>query len=308
MRKHIATILKITCSALLVLFLISRVDWCQARELITPGVIPYFAASVCITLCALALQSIRWRWLLTRYVGIEADQITLYRYYLIGSFFNILLPGAIGGDVVRTERIVRMHDANLKRATATTIVERLAGIYGLGFMLSISIVAGNFPTNLEAIAQLPLWLRMLCPVAVLAVLPVLNLILKRYDLQCGYLFMGKVILCSLTSQMGDILIAWLMSMALGMEIGLSAFIFVMPLVYVATVIPISLGGLGVREGTFSGLMVLYGAEPSTAILISIMMYLVKVCIGIIGYCVYMASGGRKGDTDIVETTDKCSKE
>jgi len=51
--------------------------------------------------------------------------------------------------------------------------------------------------------------------------------------------------------------------------------------------PISLGGLGVREGTFSGLLNLYGIDTSTAIIISLLMYLIKVATGIIGYIAYL---------------------
>jgi len=58
-------------------------------------------------------------------------------------------------------------------------------------------------------------------------------------------------------------------------------------VYFAVVLPISLGGLWVREGTFLGLLNLYGIDTSTAIIISLLMHLIKVATGIIGYIAYL---------------------
>jgi uncharacterized membrane protein YbhN (UPF0104 family) len=69
---------------------------------------------------------------------------------------------------------------------------------------------------------------------------------------------------------------------MGHPVALTALLFVMPLVYVATVLPISLGGLGVREGVLSGLLMLFAVPRDDAILAAFLLYLAKVVVGLTG--------------------------
>ena len=65
---------------------------------------------------------------------------------------------------------------------------------------------------------------------------------------------------------------------------------IMPLVYVATVIPISLGGVGVREGVMTAGMALYGIHVADAVMVSFLLYFSKLLIGILGWVVYLRTG------------------
>ena len=286
LESHLKTALKVLCSIGLVLFLLFKIDFSKLSS-VSWTISGAFVISAAITLLALLIMSFRWKILVRQYLRFEVPLHQLYRYYLTGSFFNIFLPGAIGGDVVRTKRLVERHGATIKGAAVITIVERLAGIYGLALLLSLSLALGNFPERFAIQAYVADWVLYGLPVVVVAFLPLLKWGLDKKNLPTSYGFIVETVAVLLLSQMGDITIAWVFSAYFGLDLPLSAFLFIMPIVYVATVIPISLGGLGVREGTFSGLMILYGVDASVAIVISFCMYLVKVLVGIIGYFVYL---------------------
>jgi hypothetical protein len=130
-----------------------------------------------------------------------------------------------------------------------------------------------------------LWL---APAVVVLCIPVLKLVAARFHVQFGYRFAFHTIAVLLLAQLGDVTIAWLFSAMFDVYLPFTAFVFIMPIVYVATVLPISLGGLGVREGVFAWLMTLYGVDVGLAVLISLLMYLTKVLVSIIGYTVYLA--------------------
>jgi hypothetical protein len=236
---------------------------------------------------AIAVMSLRWRLLIFRFFGKGISFSKLFKLYLIASFFNIFLPGAIGGDVVRIRKISKLANIKIKSATWTTISERLSGMYGLLILLSFSLLFMNFPANMELNKYSSVWILRLSPVVVLICLPIFKWILEKSTSSTSYLFLSKIIGLSLIAQLGDIIIAFLFSQYFGLDVSFLAFLFIMPLVYIATVLPISLGGLGVREGVFSGLLVLYGVDISIAIIISLLIYLAKLCVGIVGYLVYL---------------------
>ncbi|MDG5800644.1 lysylphosphatidylglycerol synthase transmembrane domain-containing protein [Marinilabiliaceae bacterium ANBcel2] len=286
MRRKVALYLKIFFSLALIVFLLTRIDFTQLYKL-KFSFIPYFFGGITISLIAISIMTYRWKILTDNYLKIKIRLKQLYQYYLTGSFFNIFLPGAIGGDVVRTQRLSTRHDVKVKKATIITIAERFAGIYGLAIILAFSFMFMNFPEGFQIQKFVPDWLLMLSPVIVLAFSPLLKWILKKRGLVTNNRFILQITAISLLAQMGDITIAWLFSQYFGLNLNFTALIFIMPFVYIATVLPISLGGLGIREGAFSGLMMLYGIDTSIAILISLLMYLVKVAVGVIGYGVYL---------------------
>lgn len=283
---RLSKIIKCLFSLFLILFLIFRIDYSKIYE-VKLSLLPYFIIAVCVTMASLFIMAIRWNFLLNEYVNKTIHILKLYKYYMIGMFFNIFMPGAIGGDIVRIQRLSSRHNVSIKSATSIAIVERLAGIYGLIVLLSLCFICNNFPKDFNALVNVPHWILYLSPIIVISMIPLLKLTLNRYNMPSSYSFLIKTVFVLLLSQFGDIIIAYLFSLYFDLHLAFSTFIFIMPLVYIATVIPVSFGGLGIREGAFSGLMVLYGVDTSYAIIISILMYFVKVVVGIIGYFVYI---------------------
>lgn len=286
--KHIniKLILKVIFSVGLIVFLFFNLDFDKIL-LIEVGVLLPFFISLLITTISLSLMSYRWQLLICHFLEKSLSYLTLCKYYFIGAFFNIFLPGAIGGDVVRTQRLSKHADITIKSAGILTLSERLIGTYGLLILLSFSMLFLNFPKDLGLTNYLPLWIFKSSPVIVLVCIPLFKWLLSKFSIESSYRFFIKIIALSFIAQMGDVTIAYLFSQYFGLDLPFSAFLFIMPLVYFVTVLPISLGGLGVREGAFSGLMVLYGVDTSIAIIISLLMYLTKVGIGILGYIIYL---------------------
>ena len=75
------------------------------------------------------------------------------------------------------------------------------------------------------------------------------------------------------------------SWALHLILPLTAFFAAVPIVYLATLLPISLGGLGVREASFAFLLAQFNVSASDTITLSFLVYLNQVFIGILGWFV-----------------------
>lgn len=285
-RINIKLVLKIIFSFSLLFFLFLKLDISVLLNLDKTVFIYIFMACL-ITCVSLFIMSYRYHLMVLYFLNKSINSLIIFKYYLIGSFFNIFLPGAIGGDAVRIKKLVSNHGVNYKNSAAVTLGERLTGLYGLLLLLSISFFFQNFPTGFNLESYVPNVLLKASPFVLILLLPILTLVLNRFNLKVTNLFAFKTVLVILLAQMGDILIAYLFSNFLGLDISFVSYIFIMPIVYIGTVLPISLGGLGVREGVFSGLLTLYGVDASIAITISLLMYFTKIIVGLVGYVIYL---------------------
>lgn len=103
-----------------------------------PDVTAFVLAAVCIA-TATALQFYRW-YLLVRAVDLPFTGRNAVRLGLVGYFFNIFLPGSVGGDLVKAVFIARGQAGRRAAAVATVVADRLFGLFGL--VLYVAVVGG----------------------------------------------------------------------------------------------------------------------------------------------------------------------
>jgi uncharacterized protein (TIRG00374 family) len=86
---------------------------------------------------ALVLVSVlKWRLFLAR-LGISATVAHLFRLYLVGYFVNLIMPSALGGDVVRTLYVGK--DVDRVRAMSATLLERYTGFVAMVAMAFVAV-------------------------------------------------------------------------------------------------------------------------------------------------------------------------
>lgn len=280
-------ILKIVVSLLLMAFLANKLDL-EKLSLLSVASLGYLFIGCIITLVALFIMTLRWK-VLCKLLNVNPSLLKLYSYYLIGMFYNIFLPGAIGGDIVRTRKLTINNNVSVKEATSLTVVERICGLYMLFILTLLGILFLDLPKGLILKVNKNL-LYGLFSLSVMLIPLVKQLLNKKINIKYNSIL--PILLLSFIAQLGDIIIAYLFSCHLGIKINFTQLLIIMPIVYFATVLPISLGGLGVREGTFVAILSLYNIETSTAILISFLMYLVKVIVGLVGWGISMMSSNK----------------
>jgi uncharacterized membrane protein YbhN (UPF0104 family) len=214
----------------------------------------------------------------------------LFFYYLIGAFYGFFLPGVIGGDLVR----IGLCSIHKQRTTvvvaATVLMERTCGVIVL-FIIG-SIMIGVLPPEVLASLGSPIVTAIIASAA-LSLILVITFALVRTRIRANSSLhhetagiFGKVIriillgtklsftrltiIFGLTAlfQISSILAVVAIAKALGISLPLAFFFVIFPVVYVSTVLPISLGGLGVREGILVLLMSKVGVLTSDAVALS----------------------------------------
>ncbi len=91
----------------------------------------------------LGLTMARW-YLLLRVQGIEVSFAEVARLSMIGFFFNLAIPGATGGDLVKMAFVSRLTPGKRTEAVFTIMVDRIIGIFGL-FIIATIVVLLSFP-------------------------------------------------------------------------------------------------------------------------------------------------------------------
>jgi|APSaa5957512535_1039671.scaffolds.fasta_scaffold02717_6 glycosyltransferase 2 family protein len=268
-------ILQIAVSLFLISYLITFLDWDRVMDL-EPIVWSTLFGGVLFVLATLSFMAVRWRLLIEYRKNQKVEFSLALKGYLLGGFFNIFMPGSIGGDLMRIKYMADKAQINLKESGLLVLIERIIGLTALGFIFIVGAVYSFDMHEKYFSFNYLLIIIMLLPVLVYIKYKVSTYVSLNYF---RYLL---VFFLSVAAHISDVILVYFFMFVLDINLNFSFLLFIMPLVYIATIIPISLGGLGVREATMSGLLVLFSIEPSQGVLVAFMLYLSKVLAGILG--------------------------
>lgn len=272
--------LKAIVSIGLLAFLVSRLEWNDLREL--PATTPLLLlCALGINIGALALMAGRWQILLHAATGRTIAYAHLFRYYLIGAFYNNLLPGSIGGDVLRTKRLAANHDVALRVATRVTITERVIGLCGVLLLAAASARWAPLPPAWDnALGE---WKGVATVAAAFASISIiLSLLYTLRRQQLGIRSLFSIGMLVVLAQMTDAAIILLFLFAMDIHIAPAALVFAVSASYLAAMLPISLGGLGVKEGALTALLLLARVPVEAALLIPLTLTLTRLMTGAVG--------------------------
>jgi uncharacterized membrane protein YbhN (UPF0104 family) len=279
--ENISKIFKLSISILIVGYLSTILDWSILTSL-EIGILPCFIAGLVFLLIAIFFMAIRWNIIIQHEVQLKVPLLTLYRFYLIGSFFNSFLPSSIGGDIVRVKYSSHLFSLSLKRATAIVVSERFFGLAALSALFSIGFFINQELTRKLGLASY----FSLIAIAGACIIFCIAKYLAEKKIKISFTFAFLLLILSACGQFADILIVFLLASYFELSISISSLMIVMPLVFIATIAPISLGGLGVREGTMVALLSFLNVNTSIAIILAFSLYLSKLVVGLIGAYLY----------------------
>lgn len=130
------TVLKIAVSAILVLWLIGRVDWRMVGDIAIQASLPFILAYVGLQLAGNVISAAKWRYL-ARVQGFDFSVKDGMFAYLTGAFINNFLPSTVGGD---TYRVLWMAKAGERsRAFAAVFFDRITGLLVLFLFTGIGL-------------------------------------------------------------------------------------------------------------------------------------------------------------------------
>lgn len=301
-------------SALMLAVLVAKVPSFDLADLVPRWSLAsalWLAVAAVLTLSGIALSALRWQKVLDA-LEIRTGLRRLMSHYLAGQFVSNVLPTTIGGDVLRVSRLSR--DTGESPGTfASVVLERLTGWLVLpvitiaGFALNPGLRhLGNATSVALALAVGTLVL--LAGVLTAAGSTRLG---GRFAARAGWRrFIGavhlgidrlrshpgaaaNVLMAGFAYQLALVLAAVAAAQALGLRpAGLTALLAFFPAVLIAQVLPISMAGLGVREGAFVLFLGPLGVASEQAIALGLLLYLLNLGVSLLGAPAF-AAGGRQ---------------
>lgn len=270
------------------------------------------------------VMSVRWYWL-NRHLAepaVDGSNNTLpthlslkrcWEFKLASSSLNLVLPSAFGSDVGRMVMVARERESDRLDHIMVVVLDRMLGLFTLGL---IGLLAGILASDLEyreryLIVVSTFLLALLAPVAVFptrwghAMIVMISNKLGRAGqkilavfetwMKCSQRLKGKwhivpiAIGLSAVAHAVSFLLVILSAREYGAEVSAWTLTLVTAISWLVTLIPIGLGGLGLRELSFAVQLTPQGVDPSKTLAISLFQFAVQVMVGIAGLPWLLAS-------------------
>ncbi|MCD6307426.1 MAG: flippase-like domain-containing protein [Candidatus Latescibacteria bacterium] len=246
--------------------------------------------------------------LLLRYKNCRLGLPVLTRLYLIGAFFNLFLPSVIGGDVARGYYLYR-YSGGKEETLSTLFIERYLGILAMMALavlsLFIAFAAGINTISMEVMLVIfivftfgltagflalnermerlfeklisRLSTRLARPLSVLAHA-------MSYGRASATLLAG--FLASVGFQFLSIVSTYIIALSIHEDLPFIHYLILLPIVWILMMVPVSISGLGIREGAFLYLFSAAGMSRENALALSLLWLAQIIILGLIGGVVF----------------------
>ncbi|MFC1693365.1 lysylphosphatidylglycerol synthase transmembrane domain-containing protein [Candidatus Latescibacterota bacterium] len=251
---------------------------------------PFFLLSaVLVFITSGVLGAVQWG-ILLRFHGVYSRFKSTVARYFMGLFFNYIMPGFVGGDIVRVYK-TSMDSGQPAQSFSSTLADRMIGLLVL---VLFSLGAYIFMPGGTAERALPVGVFMLivlCGFCAVFTFKPLGILVNRWfgrfipqsigeKLTAVYFEMHRltrspstlalIFLMSCTIQITRIGVHFLCGHAVGIELNFAYFALFVPLIEIVASLPISFGGFGVRETMAFVLFSTVGVEQATVLSYSLL--------------------------------------
>lgn len=308
--RTVSLLLRIFVSAALLAYIVFKVDWSRVRVLVYQTDFFYLFLSFAIS--GVLISTSVWKWaLLLRAKRQLVPTRKLFQLYLVGYFFNNVLPSNVGGDLIRAYEVGKALDDH-PAAMASVFVERFTGLTALMLLACLS-----FLSNLQIFVDLRF--AAVLGAAVLGFVVLLLFVLTEAPLR--YMesrFHGTFVARPLPNVMKlqrairsysehrrvlyaamgisflfylfAVVNVYFSSLAFGTLVPFEMLVVIVPVVLVISMIPISLGGIGLQEWAYVFCFTAIGADGSLGLLVGLLMRVKGLAYGLLGGVLYARAG------------------
>ena len=275
---YVKVLIKLAFMVAALWYVFSRLDIREVLDLMARANIPLLIAALLALVLSKIVSAIR----LNRYlgsIGIFISETAHMKLYLLGMYYNLFLPGGIGGDGYKIYLLNKRYDIKLKRVFWAVMVDRVNGVVAL---FCIAVVLFCLIPEMQNYAAYS-WL--LIPLAIVVSYQAIKYFF-RYLLS---VFWSTYVL-SLLVQALQVLAAWLILLALGGTGYPVSYLFVFLISSMVAVLPITIGGIGSREFTFMLGAQWLGLDPALSIALSLLFYLLNAFMSFWGIIYSLGPG------------------
>jgi glycosyltransferase 2 family protein len=300
MTKFLSIAVRLVVTVGLFAALLSRLDTGRIANILSNGSPSWFVLAVAALAATNPFNASRWRLILAGQKAVRPS--VLLRILFVGWFFNQMLPTGIGGDAVRAWRC-KLSGISLTVAIRSILLDRASGyivlvaVYAISLpallaiigdplqqrLLLLVLAAATFGlAALFLIDRLPQTLLRLRPIVPLASLSVEARGLFLQSRRAAPIFGLALVMTGLT-----ILSADLAGRCVNLDLSFIQWLMIVPPVSLFQLLPVSLGGWGVREAALIVILGKLGIPGETALAASLCVGISQILVGLPGGLIWL---------------------
>jgi len=272
--KAIKPLLKIIVSILILFFVYRKIDgpelWATLRTVKPLWIVLAFL----LFLLSQYISSLRLQYF-WKDIKVKLSNVHNWKLYLIGMYYNLLLPGGIGGDGYKVIVIDNAQHIGKKKLIKALVFDRLSGLVGLGLWLCLLLAA--FAYKMEIGDNLSLLLAFLAITGI-----IISYFLMKKVFTSHFPSYWPSLGLSLVIQGLQLGTCWSILCAFTAFKHILAYLALFLISSIAAVIPITFGGAGARELTFLAGANYFPLEIHVAISLSVIFYMITVLASLLG--------------------------
>lgn len=305
-KQRLILLARIVISGLLLVVLVVKIgdNWDEAVPELSPATFAWLAGALVLTFGGVVLSAVRWGEVL-RALDLHPPFGRLLSLYFAGQFMGNVLPSTIGGDALRVSRLAK-ENGEPPTTFASVVLERLTGWLVLPVITLTGLLVNPGLRKLGKASAIAFATASATLVLLVVVLTLTTLshsrLEERLETNEGWrrftaavrlgihrlahepAATARILATGLAYQLILIASALMAARALGLPAGVgpTALLAFVPAVLIAQVLPISISGLGVREGLFALFLHPLGVPQSQAIALGLLLYLLNLVVSLFG--------------------------
>lgn len=308
-KKAIARIFKIGVSTGFVVVLVKTVPLMEVLNLFTHIDWFYVAVLIVFSYVLLAESCLKWG-LLLRGKKIKVSLHYLIKLYVLGNFFNNFLPSMVGGDSARGLVLGRKF-GRLTDVFLSIFMERFTGFLALIFITAVTVLIDHPLVRIGNLRTVVLF----CSVATVVMIWVIfsrrvftmmmKLIPAKFTKLRAKIDMAHISLLEFSEDKVNFFFVLLLSLLFHILTGLNLYyaclalhyhpdmlsmIVVTPFILLLSLVPITINGIGLLEGSFVLFFSLLGLPSSLALSVALLFRIKGLIISAIGGIFYLQEG------------------
>lgn len=203
--------------------------------------------------------------------GIILPQLINLKLYWLGMFYNLFLPGGIGGDGYKVYYLKKNLKIPVKKSILVLAIDRVTGLFALGIMcvaMSLFVLKGK-------------WSPIIHITLITAATSLFYFTVYRY-FNKFYAMLHVTNLQSFGVQLLQMISSAFILIAMGKDQQILSYLFIFLISSVVAAIPFTIGGAGARELTFLYASRFLSLDPAVSVSFSLLFFIISALVSLTG--------------------------
>ncbi len=268
-KKYIKIFFKILFAFLAIYFVFTKIDFKETIEIFKNANLYFLFFALLFFIFSKIISSFRLNMFLKK-IDIQISEKQNLKLYFLGMFYNLFLPGGIGGDGYKVYFLNKKFKIKAKKIIFSLLFDRISGVFALTILiLCLYFLKFFFNYKIEIFIIFPFYII------------IAYFLLKKFFL-IKLIFFKNTTLLSILVQLFQLISAFLILKSININSEITSYLFIFLISSVIAIIPLTIGGIGSREITFLYAAELMNLEVQHSVALSLIFYLITVIVSFSG--------------------------